>query len=153
MKKLIIMTAAVCVIGCANPQFEQYSTTRQAEIAHMSNGKAKQQAQVELDADRKVNEQQRKDAGADSAAVIGSALLFGIPGVLISNLVIGANHAGDGDFKRNRALNEKVKQYNAAHSSVASPAKVEQRSRRTVTGASVNPPGNTTVGYTQAANP
>jgi hypothetical protein len=116
MKKLIIMIATVCAIGCANPQFEQYARTRQAEIAHMPNAKAKQQAQAELDADRNVDEQRRKDQGADSAAMIGSTLLFGIPGLLISDIVIAANHAGSGDFKRDKALNEKAKQYNAQHS-------------------------------------
>jgi len=54
MKKLILLIATVCVIGCANPEFERYARTRQAEIAYMPNGKAKQQAQGELDADRKV---------------------------------------------------------------------------------------------------
>ena len=82
----------------------------------MPNAKAKQQAQAELDADRNVDEQRRKDQGADSAAMIGSTLLFGIPGLLISDIVIAANHAGSGDFKRDKALNEKAKQYNAQHS-------------------------------------
>jgi hypothetical protein len=158
MKKLILLIATVCVIGCANPEFERYARTRQAEIAYMPNGKAKQQAQGELDADRKVDQQRRKDQGADSAAIIGSTLLFGIPGLLISDVVVAANHAGAGDFKRDRALNEKAKQYNAAHSSVARPAKAEQRDGRTVTGAPVNPPGSVTVGYnettwTQTAKP
>ena len=81
----------------------------------MPNGKGKQQAQAELNADRKTDEQRRKDQGADSAAMIGSTLLFGIPGLLISDIVIASNHAGSGDFKRDRALNEKAKQYNAEH--------------------------------------
>src|SRR5262249_48608276 len=112
MKKLTLVIATVCAIGCANPQFEQYARTRQSEIGRMPNSNAKREAQSDLDADRKMDEQRRKDQGVDSAAIIGSTLLFGIPGLLISDVVVLANHAGAGDFKRDKALIEKAKQYN-----------------------------------------
>ena len=109
------MIATVCVIGCANPQFEQYAQSRQAEIARMPNGNAKQQAQANLNAKRKIDDQRKKDQGADSAAIIGSTVLFGVPGLLISSLIVSANHSGSGDFKRDRELNDEARQYNREH--------------------------------------
>jgi hypothetical protein len=113
MKELILMIATVCVIGCANPQFEQYARARQTEIARMPNGSAKQQAQADLNAKRQTDDQRKKANGADTAAIIGSTILFGVPGLLISGLMVGVKGSGDG--KRNRELNEEAKRYNQEH--------------------------------------
>jgi hypothetical protein len=119
MKKLALMIATVCVIGCANPQFEQYARSRQDEITRMPNGEAKQQAQADLTAKRKIDDKRKKDHGGDTAAVIGSTVLFGIPGLVISSVMVSANHAGDGDNKRNRELYDEAEQYNRGQTAAA----------------------------------
>ena len=109
------MIATVCVIGCANPQFEHYAGSRQADIARMPNGEAKQQAQADLNAKRKIDDQRNKDHGVDSAAIIGSTVRFGIPGLVISSVMVAVNHSGSGDNKRNRELYDEAQQYNREH--------------------------------------
>jgi hypothetical protein len=79
----------------------------------MPNGSAKQQAQADLNAKRQTDDQRKKANGADTAAIIGSTILFGVPGLLISGLMVGAR--GSGDRERNRELNEEAKRYNQEH--------------------------------------
>jgi hypothetical protein len=119
MNKVILMIATVCVIGCANPQFEQYARSRQGEITRMPNGEAKQQAQADLNAKRKIDDKRKKNRGGDTAAIIGSTVLFGIPGLVISSVMVAANHSGSGDNKRNQELNDEAEQYNREHTAAA----------------------------------
>ena len=66
MRKLILLLAAISMVGCADPAFQQYIADRQAAIAHMPNGQQKFYEQARLD-EQVLAEKQRQRAQADQA--------------------------------------------------------------------------------------
>jgi len=72
---ITLMIAVACLIGCADPAFDQYIRNRQAAIAAMPNGRAKYMAQEQLD-QQILAEKQRQHQQALNAAqgmMIGAA--------------------------------------------------------------------------------
>jgi hypothetical protein len=75
MKKLIaVLLAAIGLVGCADPAFQQYIASRQAAIANMPNGQQKFYEQARLDEQILADKQRQQAQAAQAAAAIGAGM-------------------------------------------------------------------------------
>jgi len=75
MEKLIaVLLAAIGLVGCADPAFQQYITSRQTAIANMPDGNAKYFAQMQLDQQILAEKQLEQQRAAQAAMIIGQGL-------------------------------------------------------------------------------
>jgi hypothetical protein len=77
MTKLILLLAAISMVGCADPAFQQYLQNRQAAIATMPNGPAKFYEQARLDEQVLADRQRKQQEAANAAAAICFGLAAG----------------------------------------------------------------------------
>ena len=114
MKNLITVIALFAVVSCASP-IQQMAKTRQAEIAHMPNGRVKQQAQANLDESVMLQKQVQKRTGRDAGITLASALFFGIPGIVVSTIATAAAESNSDLTNKYKAATEEAKAYNQQH--------------------------------------
>jgi hypothetical protein len=77
MKKLITLALGLCMIGCADPAFEQYVNNRQAAIAAMPNGPQKFYEQARLDELIWADKQRQQQQAANAALAIAAGVAAG----------------------------------------------------------------------------
>jgi len=78
MKRMImVMTAVACLIGCADPAFQQYTANRQASINGMRNGQEKFYAQQMLD-QQVLADKQRQNQQAAAVALTALGVAAGV---------------------------------------------------------------------------
>jgi hypothetical protein len=77
MKKMLTLIAVTCIIGCADPAFQQYIQNRQATIAAMPNGAEKYIAQERLDQQILADKQRQNQQAANAAAAIAGGIAAG----------------------------------------------------------------------------
>ena len=71
------MIAATCLIGCADPAFQQYIQNRQAAVNGMPNGANKYIAQERLDQQILADKQRQQQQAAQAAMGIAAGLAAG----------------------------------------------------------------------------
>jgi len=76
--RIITLTIAVaCLIGCADPAFQQYIQNRQVAINAMPNGAAKYIAQERLDQQILADKQRQNQQAANAAVAIAGGIAAG----------------------------------------------------------------------------
>lgn len=75
--KLILTIAVACLIGCADPAFQQYITNRQAAIAAMPEGRERYYAQAQLDQQILADKQRQRQQAATAAIAIAGGVAAG----------------------------------------------------------------------------
>ena len=71
------MIAVACLIGCADPAFQQYIQNRQVAINAMPNGAAKYIAQERLDQQILADKQRQNQQAATAAVAIAGGIAAG----------------------------------------------------------------------------
>jgi len=78
MRIITLIIAVACLIGCADPAFQQYIQNRQAAINAMPNGAAKYIAQERLDQQILADKQRQNQQAANAAAAIALGAAAGL---------------------------------------------------------------------------
>src|SRR4029077_4607289 len=78
MRIITLIIAVACLIGCADPAFQQYIQNRQAAINAIPNGAAKYIAQERLDQQILADKQRQNQQAANAAAAIALGAAAGL---------------------------------------------------------------------------
>jgi hypothetical protein len=74
MKTITLIIAMACLIGCADPAFQQYVQSRQAAIAAMPNSPAKFYEQARLDEQILADKREQQQRAAAAAAIFAAGM-------------------------------------------------------------------------------
>jgi hypothetical protein len=72
--KTAMIFVTMCLIGCADPAFQQYVASRQAAVATMPNGEARYFAQMQLDQQILAEKQLQQQQAANVMMAIGAGI-------------------------------------------------------------------------------